>query len=262
MSGTIHAEWTKLRTAPSTIWLLLGTVAATVAAGAVYADSVRASDCPSAAECFADTTRLSLSGVQLGQAVVAVLALLAITNEYGSRMICTTLATNPRRVTVLLSKAGVVTAVTLAAAALGVVGSLLAGQVIVSGNGFTAANGHPPLSLADGPTLRAAVGSVFYLGLIALLSLGIGTIVRDTAGAITAALALLYLAPFAALLITDPQWRERLNRFAPTNAGQAVQATTGLDQLPIGPWAGLGVLAAYAGAAMLLGAVLFTVRDA
>jgi ABC-2 type transport system permease protein len=62
--------------------------------------------------------------------------------------------------------------------------------------------------------------------------------------------------------VTDPQWHERLQKLAPMTAGLAIQATKGLDQLPIRPWAGLGVLAAYAGAAMLLGAALFKLRDA
>ncbi len=60
-------------------------------------------------------------------------------------------------------------------------GSLLAGRLILPGHGFTAAHGYPPLSLGDGPVLRAAAGSVLYLALIALLSLGIATIVRDSA---------------------------------------------------------------------------------
>jgi ABC-2 type transport system permease protein len=143
-----------------------------------------------------------------------------------------------------------------------VAGSLLAGRWILQVNGFTAAAGYPPLSLGDGPTLRAAAGSVLYLGVVALLRLGIGMIVRDTAGAATTVLAVLYLVPLASLLVSDPLWRERLLRSGPTTAGQAIQATTELAQLPIGPWAGLGVLAAYAGAALLLSGVLFTVRDA
>lgn len=48
----------------------------------------------------------------------------------------------------------------------------------------------------------------------------------------------------------------------PVLAGPTVQTTVGLDRLPVGPWAGLGVLAGYAGAALLLGAILFRARDA
>ena len=83
-------------------------------------------------------------------------------------------------------------------------GSLLAGRLILPGHGFTAAHGFPPLSLGDGPVLRAAAGSVLYLALIALLSLGIATAVRDSAAAIGVVLGLLYLFPIVAAVVTDP----------------------------------------------------------
>lgn len=65
-----------------------------------------------------------------------------------------------------------------------------------------------------------------------------------------------------AAFVTDPQWHARLQKVAPMTAGLAIQATRGLDQLPIRPWTGLGVLAAYAGATMLLGAVALHLHDA
>lgn len=259
---TLHAEWTKLRTLPSTAWLLLAAIVFFVLVSAATLAAVDTAHCPSPAECREDTTKLSLTGVQLGQLAVAVLAVLAITNEYATRMISTTLAATPHRATVLVTKAAVVTAAVLVAGVLGVLVSLGIGRALLPGNGFTASAGYPPLSVADGPTLRAAVGTVLYLGLVALFSLGIGTAVRDTAGAITVVVVVLYGAPMIASFVADPHWHDRLQRYAPMPAGLAVQATTGLDRLPIGPWAGLGVLAAYAGAAMLLGAALFKIRDA
>jgi ABC-2 type transport system permease protein len=258
----VHAEWTKLRTVPSTAWLVLAAVTCTVALSAATAASVNTSHCPSPAECYEDTTKLSLTGVWLGQVAVVVLAVLAMTNEYGSRLIQTTLAANPRRTVVLMTKATVVTGTVLAAGTVGVLGSLVAARTILPSNGFTAANGYPPLSLADAPTLRAAAGTVLYLGLVALFSLGVGTVVRDTAAAITTILSLLYMFPVFAQLVADPQWRDRLMRLGPMPAGLAIQTTRRLDELPIGPWAGLGVLAAYAGAAMLLATIVFTIRDA
>ncbi|GAA1583084.1 ABC transporter permease subunit [Kribbella sancticallisti] len=258
----MHAEWTKLRTVRSTAWLVLAVVAAIVTVAVMATGSVSTSRCPSPAECFEDTTKLSLTGVWLGQIAVVVLAVLTISGEYGDRLIQTTLTANPRRLTVLLTKATVVTGMVLAASTLGVLGSLLAGRILLPGNGFTAANGYPPLSLADGSTARAAAGTVLYLGLIALLSLGIATVVRDTAGAIISVLTLLYIFPLIAELVADPQWHERLQKLAPMTAGLSIQATTGLDRLAIGPWPGLGVLAGYATGAMLLGLAVFKLRDA
>lgn len=68
--------------------------------------------------------------------------------------------------------------------------------------------------------------------------------------------------PVIAELVGDERWRERLQEMAPSSAGLAVQATRNLDSLPIGPWPGLGILAAWAGAALLAGAAVFTLRHA
>ena len=108
------------------------------------------------------------------------------------------------------------------------------------------------MSISHGPTLRAAVGSVLYLVLIALLSLGVATAIRDTAVSIGVVLGLLYLPPILAQAVTDPL-RRHLQQIAPMTAGLAIQATTNLHSLPITPWAGLGVLAAWATAALLAG---------
>ncbi len=258
MRPALHAEWTKLRTLPGTGWLLLGVVAATVIISATVSASL---SCSSTAACHVDITKLSLTGTYLGQAVVAVVAVLAVGGEYGTGMIRTTLAAMPRRTTVLAAKAAVVTAVTLAAGTPAVLGSVLAGRLILPGHGYTPANGYPVLSLADGTVLRAAGGTVLYLALIALLSLGVATAVRDAAVAIGAVLGLLYLFPILAQVASAGAARH-LQQIGPMSAGLEIQASTGLRGLPIGPWAGLGVLAAWAAAALLAGMLVLRLRDA
>ena len=106
------------------------------------------------------------------------------------------------------------------------------------------------MSLGDSATLRASAGTVLYLCLIALLSLGVALIVRNTGAAIATVLSLLFVFPILGTLVTEPRWREWLTEWAPMSAGLAVQATRGLDAMPVGPWQGLAVLAAYAGAAL------------
>ena len=252
------AEWTKVRTAPGTIWLLLGAVALTVALGAAAAAAAR---CP-AAGCGQDPARISLTGVDLGQAVIAIVAVMAISGEYSTGMIRTTLAAVPRRTAVLAAKAAVVTGLVLAAGTAAVLGSLLAGRFILPGHGFTPAHGFPALSLTDGPVLRAAVGSVLYLALIALLSLGAATALRDSAVAIGGVLGLLYLLPIVAAMVPDPHLQRHLRQAAPMTAGLDIQATTGLRGLPLSPWGGLGVLAAWAVGTLLAGGLLLRIRDA
>jgi len=258
-STAMRAEWTKLRTVPGTVWLLAATIVLTVAVSTAAAAATR---CPAGTSCPVDTTKLSLTGVQVGQAVVAILAVLGISSEYSTGMIRATLTAMPRRAAVLAAKAVVTTGPVLAAAALAVAGSLLAGRLILPGHGFTAARGFPLLSWADGPVLRAAAGSVLYLALIALLSLGIATAVRDSAVAIGLVLALLYLFPIVASLAANPHWQRHLEQIGPMTAGLDIEATTGLRGLPLSPWAGLGVLAAWAAAALLAGGLLLRLRDA
>jgi ABC-2 type transport system permease protein len=254
----VHAEWTKLRTVPSTGWLLFTAITLTVGVSVLATVVVK---CP--ASCGEDTAKLSLTGILLGQAAVAVLAVLIMTGEYSTGMIRITLAAVPRRGTALAAKAAVVTGVVLAAGAVAVAGSVLAGRFILPGNGFTGAHGSLALSLSAGPTLRAAAGSVLYLALIALLSLGLATALRDSGATIAVVLALLYIVPVLTELGTlDPTWQHRLQRFGPMTAGLAIQATRNLKGQAIGPWQGLGVLAVWAAAALLAGGLVLRLRDA
>jgi ABC-2 type transport system permease protein len=254
----LHAEWTKLRTLASTFWLLLAAAALTVTVSAAAAAATR---CPSGG-CADDPARISLTGIYLGQAVVAVLAVMAISGEYGTGMIRLTLAAMPRRVTVLAAKAAVLTGLVLVTGTIAVLASLLAGRFILPGHGIGPSHGYPVLSPGDGPALRAAFGSVLYLALIALLSLGAAAALREAAAAIGAVLGLLYLFPIIAAVAGNATVSRHLQQIGPMTAGLAIQATTGLSSLPISPWAGLGVLAAWAAGALLLGGLLLRTRDA
>ncbi len=258
MLDALHAEWTKLRTISGPAWLLLGIAALTIGVGTAAAGVTH---CPAGMRCAVDPTKLSLTGIQLGQAVVAILAVLTICNEYSTGLIRVTLTAMPRRELVYAAKAIVVTGLVLVAGAVGVLGSVLAGYLILPGHGFTAARGYHLVSLSYGPTLRAAEGSVLYLGLIALLGLGIAAVFRDSAVSIGAVLAVLYIFPIALGFVTNAAWQHRLERWTPTNAGLAIEDTTGLHSVAIGPWAGLGVLAIWAGAALLLGGLVLRFRD-
>jgi ABC-2 type transport system permease protein len=259
LAEAVHAEWTKLRTAPGNCWLLLATAALTVTVSAVVDAAV---GCSLSSTCQPDVARLSVTGIWAGQAVVAILAVLVISDEYSTGMIRTTLAAIPRRTTVLAAKAAVLGGVVLCSGTVGVAGSILAGRLILPGRGYTVAHGYLPLSLADGPTLRAAAGSVLYLTLIALLGLGAATALRNSAAAIAGALGLLYVFPLFAQVTSNPTWHRRYEQIGPMTAGLAIQATKNLGQLPIAPWSGLGVLAAWAAGAMIAGWLVLHVRDA
>jgi ABC-2 type transport system permease protein len=247
----LHAEWTKQRTTPGPAGLLVATAVLTVATTAAIASVLTYDGSP-----HQDPVRSTLGGVQVAQVLVALLAVAVVSTDYSTGTILPTLTALPRRLPVLASKAVLVVAGVAAAGSVGVGGSLLVGGRILPARGF------PPLPLAHEPTLRAAGGTVLYLALVALLSLGVATAVRDAAAAVGVVLGLLYGFPVLAHAVTDPDWQRRLRRLAPMDAGLAIQDTTGNPDLPIAPWPGLAVLAGWTLAALIAGALLLHRRDA
>jgi len=258
-TDAVRAEWIKVRTAPGMLWLLpvtmIATVALSVAAIATTADCVSGG-------CAVDPAKVSLTGIELGQAIVAVFAVLTIGSEYSTGIIGITLAAVPRRGTVLLAKAAVLSGLAAATATPAVLASLLAGRMILPDRGYTTAHGYAVMSLYDGPTLRAAAGSILYLLLVAGLSLGVATAVRDSASAIGIVLGLLYLFPIIIGSVSDAAWRRHLEQIGPMTAGLAIQTTARLKNPPIGGWSGLGVLGIWATCALLIGGLLLHRRDA
>jgi ABC-2 type transport system permease protein len=158
--------------------------------------------------------------------------------------------------TTWLSKAITLTGVVAVGGTIAVLGSMLAGRLILPDLGDQV------LSLADGPTLRAVFGTVLYLILMGLLSLGVAAAVRDSATSVGVVLGLLYIVPIVSQTISDPDWQRLLEKMAPMSAGLAIQATTDLGSLPISPWAGLGVTAGWAAAALVAGGLPLCIRDA
>ncbi|MFI6317414.1 ABC transporter permease [Nonomuraea sp. NPDC050556] len=253
MSRHLRAEWTKATTLRGTGWMLLGIVALAVLVSAAATATVTCD----AVRCGQDTTKLALMGIQAGQVVVAVLAVLSIGDEYGTGMIHTTLLALPRRTGMLAAKAAVLSALVLGAAIPAALASWLLGRLILPARGF------PPLPpLTDPTTLRAVAGSVLYLVLVALLSLGLATIVRDPAAGVGTVLGVLFLLPILGAMIPDPDWQRWVWKISPMNAGLAIQSTRYLAELPLTPWAGLGVAAAWAAASLATATRLLHTRDA
>jgi ABC-2 type transport system permease protein len=260
-AATLRAEATKLWTLAGVRWLAAAIVAALVVVGPAVASTLGPESCRRDAACGVDPVRASLAGVWVAQIAAAVLGVVAMSTEYEPAQIRTTLAAMPRRLHVLAAKLVVVAGVAAAAGVVGTLGALAAGRAVVARSGFASAVGGAGVSLADAATVRAAVGTACYLALVAVLALGVATVLRDAALGVVSVLSLLFLFPIMAAVVSDPTWQHRIQRYAPMDAGLAVQATRGLDHLAIGPWAGLAVLAGYAAAGLAAGAVAFRYRD-
>jgi ABC-2 type transport system permease protein len=230
----VHSEWTKLRSLPSTVWSLLAAVTMVVGFGAVYC-LVRVTRPPQSPAAF-DGTASSLAGVGLAQLAIGVLGALLMTGEYATGTIRSTLAAVPGRLPVLWGKAVACALTTFALCLPAAVAAFLVGQSILSAEHLDATLGAPG-------ALRAVIGSALYLTAIGLLGLGLGALLRNTAGAVAtllgALLGLQILAGFLPGTLSDQVWR-----YLPAPAGMAVTLARP-DPDSLGPWTGYGVLCLY-----------------
>ncbi|HEU5475271.1 MAG TPA: ABC transporter permease subunit [Actinophytocola sp.] len=206
-----------------------------------------------------DMVRNSLGGVQVGLMAVIALGVLFATSEYKTGTIRATLTASPRRGRVLAAKAVVLGGVVFLAGLVASAAAFVIAQPAMRANGYTPP-AYPHLSLVDGPVLRAVVGTALFLALLAVFSLGIGAIRRRTVGALILVVVLVVVPQIVGPVVSlnAELW---LGRLTPV-AGLAIQQTRERFDSAIAPWAGLGVLSAYAVGAMVFAIVRLRGRDA
>ncbi len=251
----LGSEWTKLRTVRSTYWTLLAAAVAMIGLSvivcAVYVAQYATLSVKDKATF--DPITSSLAGGFLAQLAIAVLGVLVVTSEYSSGMIRATFAAVPQRLTVLAAKAAVFAGVTFVVSTVACFVAFFVGQAILSTK-------HIGVSLGAPDALRVVIGSGLYLAVLGLLALGLGTIIRRTAGAIAAVFGLIFVLPSLALLL--PSSMDVVQKFLPSNAGQALvgAGTRGTNELS--PWVGFGVFCIYAIAALVIAGSSLVRRDA
>jgi ABC-2 type transport system permease protein len=251
----LHSEWVKLRTLRSTFWTLLSAGVALTGLGPLFSavTAQRWEHASAAWRAQVDPTALSLVGFFLAQLAVGVLGVLVITGEYSTGMIRATLAAVPRRLPVLWAKAAVFAAVVWALTTAASLAAFLTGQALMASTGAAA-------SLGDPGVLRAVLGTGLYLTVVGLLSVGIGTLVRSTAGGTAAVFGLLLVVP-EVVRVLPPSWSGRIGPYLPSNAGHALSVLAP-DRYTLAPWTGFAVFCLYAAAALAGAAVALKRRDA
>ena len=232
----IAAEWIKLRTQQSALWAGAGAIGLTAGFGILYAALLAARPPHGAAAAF-DPTAVSLSGIQLAQIAVGVLGAMLITSEYSSGMIRSTVAAVLRRLPVLWGKAAVALGAVFAASVPAVLVAFFAGESVLAKVGLDISFGQPGVA-------RAVLGSAAYLAVAAVLGVGLGALLRNTAAAVTALFGLLFGLQLLAGLIPGATG-VTLEKFMPSTAGQAIASVHPDPGTSLGPWAGLGLFACY-----------------
>ncbi|HEU4421342.1 MAG TPA: ABC transporter permease subunit, partial [Pilimelia sp.] len=212
-----------------------------------------------------DVVQTALFGIFIGVIVIAALGVLYMTSEFKRGMIRTTFALTPHRGSVLAAKAVVLGATAFALGLVTCVALLLLAMPLLKGNGF-APPAYPTPSLSEGPVLRAIILTAAFVALVALLGLGLGAVLRRSAGAITLVLVLVILPTFVAIALPSDaaEWLMRLTPAGGFAVQRAKPPTAWLAEpwSTISPWAGLAVVTAYAAAALLAGGWLLRRRDA
>ncbi|MFJ9176806.1 hypothetical protein [Streptomyces sp. NPDC102360] len=207
-----------------------------------------------------DLVKMALDdGIQIATIAVIALGVLFITSEYKTGTVRTTFTASPRRGRVLAAKALVLGATVFAVGLVASVAEFLVARPVLRDNGF-APPLFPALSLTDPATVRAIVGSAAFLALAAVLSLGVGALLRRAVPAVVLMIVTFVVLPIVAQS-TSIGFSDFVGRATPT-AGLAVQQTRRLLDTVMTPWAGFGVLCLYV--AVVLGAARWRLagRDA
>ena len=258
--GSLRSELTKIRSVRSTYLTLIVLVLAGVgwsAADCAGEAAHWAQTAPQDQASF-DATQASVVGLALlGQLVIVVLGALVMTSEYSTGMMRTSLGVMPRRGVLYGAKAAVLTAVTVVIALITSFASFFIGQSLLHST-------HAAATLAQPGVLRAVLASAFYIALSGLFAFALGAIVRSTAGAITAAFGLLFLLPQLAKALPS-SWYAAMVRWLP--GGNSVGAFTGTNSADAAPhlfsaWGEFAVFGGYAVVLLIIGALLFSRRDA
>ncbi|MGH9046436.1 MAG: ABC transporter permease [Acidimicrobiales bacterium] len=253
--GLLRSEWTKLRTVRSTVWTLGITIALGIGVSALATAETSAhwsTMSPSSRLTF-DPTGTSLIGIFIGQFALGILGALAVSAEYGTGTIRATFSAAPRRSGVLIAKIIVFGIVALIVAEVVAFVAFFVGQALLTAPATHATLGSPG-------ALREVVGSGLYVGVLGLFSLGLATIIRHTAGAISAFVGILLVLPLIVAALPNSISID-VRRFLPDRIGATMISLHNGSNV-FSPWIGFLVLCGYALAALVVGGILLVRRDA
>lgn len=248
----LRSEWCKFRSVRSSYITVIAAVLSNIVLAALAAifipPHLSAQDVATT-----DSIRLSLAGLHLSQIAIGVLGALLITSEYGTGMIRTTFAAVPQRRQVLLAKATVFAATALAVGIFSCFGAYVAFEAFLSGDTLTA-------SLSDPGVLRAVIGGGLYLVVLGLLGLGLGIVIRSSAGTIATLFGLLFV-PSILIDLLPHSWQTTIGPYLPLEAGSQIFIAVHRDPNSLGPWTGFAVFTLYAVVALVAGFAIIDRRD-
>ena len=255
-SRVIRSEWTKLRSLRSTRWSLLVALVSMAGLGPLVAavQMSRWSHLDPGERLHFDAINTGVGGYHLAQLAIGVLGVLVISGEYSTGMIRSSLMAVPKRLPVLWAKLAVFAAVSFVLMLIASLVSFVAVQAIVTQH-------HVQRSLSDPGALRTVVGTALFLAVLSILCLGLGGLIRNTAGGIAAFVGLLFVLPGISAILPSSV-NDSISPYLPLNAGTAIASHTFDNSHHLAPWAGFALFCGYAALAVLAAALTLARRDA
>jgi ABC-2 type transport system permease protein len=245
----VLSEWTKFRSLRSTLYTLLIAVFLMIGIGALFA-AITASQ-PGGLDPGQSAVSTSLmTGTFFAQLAIGVLGVLLISGEYSTGMIRSSLTVVPRRLPMLWGKLAVFAGVVFLTMLIASVTTFFVGQALLSGPGLAA-------SLSDSGALRSVVGAALYVTVAGMTALALGALLRNTAAAITAFVAVFFVIPPLTLLLPASLTDHFVQYLPSTIGGELVTGDSGVAN-SLAPWTGFGVMCGYA--AVLIGFAAWRLR--
>ncbi|MFF1450736.1 ABC transporter permease [Streptomyces sp. NPDC058274] len=215
LGHALTSEWTKIKSVRSTVWTLGVFLVLVFSSGLLVATQTRDSD-------FVDLpyTFTAFIGLMLGQICLITLGVLVVSSEYGTGMIRTTFTASPQRHRVLAAKFLIYFALAFVVST----GSVLLMGAVTAGM-------HSGPEAGDVPWVGTAFKGGLYVSLLGILSLAVGSMLRHSAGAITAMLGLVLLpAILPAFLLISESTRKIGEKMMDYNAPNSLAKIFGADQ--------------------------------
>jgi hypothetical protein len=250
-----RSEWAKLHTVRATMWSLILAVVSTIGLGLLLTALVVSRwDQRSLSEVMGfDPVLYAYAGLNVAQMCFGVLGVLVMTSEYATGAIRLTFAATPQRRLVLGAKVLTFSAVVAVVSLASCVAVFFICQAILDTK-------HAGVSITDPGVLRAVLGGAVHMVLIGGIAVGVGAIVRHTAGAVAILFTVLLVIPGLVTLLPAP-WSNDITLYLPNSAGAAMSAVVRFPNL-VAPTAGFLVLLGYATATLGVAMVVLVRRDA
>lgn len=255
--GVLRGEWIKLLSLRSIRWSIAVMILLSWSGAALMALAMAGTD-------FATPEampQLIVQSATLGSVftvlIMGVLGVLSITSEYASGLILSSVAAVPRRTPLLFAKALVVAALGLAVGAVGTFGGGLLAAIFLGDGAFAA--------LGSSEVLVALLSTTLYLMLAALFSLGVGALLRSSAGAISVVVVVFFVSTiaFQILTMTGWDWVTAVADWLPAALGNTLAQAPVVPEYSgaVGYWGAMGGLVAWAAVPFVPAAILLKTRD-